>query len=168
MQTKESIRKSIMDKRETVLINAFELVEGRKSAAFFYPFRGEPSLEKVWKYAQSNGTITLLPRTVSSTEMVFCAFKAGDELAPNKYGILEPQTEPFTLDIELFFVPALAVSRDGVRLGYGGGFYDRFLAGKDCLKIGVCREEEFGMELPSESHDIPMDGAVTEKDFYMF
>ncbi len=98
--------------------------------------------------------------------MVFCAFKDGDELLPNKYGILEPQTKPFTLDIELVFVPALAISRKGHRLGYGGGFYDRFLAGRSCTKIGVCRDDEFGLDIQPESHDIAMDGVLTEKGFY--
>lgn len=65
-------------------------------------------------------------------------------------------------EIELVVVPAVAYDRKGRRLGRGKGFYDRFLASTKATKIGIGYEFQLVDELPSESHDIPMDMIVTQ------
>ncbi|OGL34932.1 5-formyltetrahydrofolate cyclo-ligase [Candidatus Saccharibacteria bacterium RIFCSPHIGHO2_12_FULL_47_16b] len=70
----------------------------------------------------------------------------------------------------LVIVPMLAFDGRGYRLGFGGGFYDRFLATQpDALRVGLCYE--FGHQaenLPHEQHDVPLDSIVTEKNIYKF
>jgi 5-formyltetrahydrofolate cyclo-ligase len=65
---------------------------------------------------------------------------------------------------DLILVPALAFDSDNYRLGWGGGFYDRFLAAQPrALKIGICYQNGFAAEaLPREPHDIPLDKVITE------
>ena len=64
----------------------------------------------------------------------------------------------------LCIVPALAYDAQGNRLGYGGGFYDRFLSGKEIFKLGITYEACLRTELPSENYDIAVDAVITEKN----
>ncbi len=90
--------------------------------------------------------------------------------APGAFGILEPQPEIYpdvvlAPEIDLTFVPGLAFDRAGHRLGYGKGYYDRLLAqSPKCVKIGLGFSFQIVERLPSESHDIRLDGVVTEKE----
>ncbi len=78
-------------------------------------------------------------------------------LEPAEAEIVKPQ------DVSVWIVPGLAFTRNGKRLGYGGGWYDRLLAAaaKSALKIGVAHEFQIVDDLPSEQHDILLDRVVT-------
>jgi 5-formyltetrahydrofolate cyclo-ligase len=85
-------------------------------------------------------------------------------LGPGAFGVLEPLDTPFLPghEVDVAIVPALAASRDGFRLGYGGGYYDSFLDGLDttvvCPVFDVCLVDA----LPREPHDERVDIVVTE------
>ena len=99
-----------------------------------------------------------------------------DELAPGKMGVLEPmpglrrrpdrKVDPTELD--LIVVPGLAFDRRGGRLGYGKGYYDRFLhqIRDDVLKLAVCFECQLFPEVPVLGHDVRMDRMITENAVY--
>lgn len=74
----------------------------------------------------------------------------------------DPQTDPVVIDVVI--VPGIAFTADGRRLGQGGGWFDRFLAGirVDCSAIGVCFDEQLLADLPTEPHDVILDAVVTE------
>ena len=80
-------------------------------------------------------------------------------------GILEPAEAEVAKpgEVAVWIVPGLAFTRDGRRLGYGGGWYDRLLASAsaDSLRIGVAHEFQVVEELPQEPHDIRIDCVVT-------
>ncbi|MCW5206265.1 5-formyltetrahydrofolate cyclo-ligase [Desulfobulbus sp. F5] len=96
------------------------------------------------------------------------------QLKPGCFGILEPTQEqkkqavidPATIDIAL--VPGSVFDRYGGRLGYGGGFYDRFLAqnAPQAYKIGLAYELQLVKEVPTEAHDQRMDMIITEEQLY--
>lgn len=73
-------------------------------------------------------------------------------------------------NIEVVLVPALAVDRSGVRLGKGGGWYDRALQSLTAPKVAVVYDNEIfpAHTLPKESHDVNMDGVVTPSGFELF
>ena len=94
------------------------------------------------------------------------------QLAPGPFGVFQPHSAlaeegRLTLlspkEIPLVLVPALAFDRDGYRLGYGGGYYDRFL--KDCngLLLGLAFQECVTDRLPREPHDLPVTRLVTDE-----
>lgn len=90
-----------------------------------------------------------------------------DELQQNHFGIYEPHPDSPEVGVEaldLVVVPALAFDEHGNRLGYGGGFYDRFLPRlcPDCVTVGVTLDDLVVSDLPSEPHDIPVQIIVTE------
>lgn len=85
-------------------------------------------------------------------------------------GVLQPPkgTPERTLDeVEAVILPGLAFDKQGVRLGYGGGFYDRLLEGKNILLVGVCTERVRVDALPSEPHDVRASAIITEAGVFV-
>ncbi len=85
------------------------------------------------------------------------------------FGILEPELNRKNIvkpnELEAIIVPGSVFDINRNRIGYGGGFYDRFLAeiSPDCMKIGVCYDFQVLEKIPHEEYDIPLDLLVTEK-----
>ena len=83
----------------------------------------------------------------------------------NKLKIMEPQNIEIANSTEVFFVPGLAFSKSGVRLGRGKGLYDKLLAKyPNSIKVGICSSVNLYDKLPQESHDILMDYVLTENE----
>ena len=84
------------------------------------------------------------------------------------FGILEPSQNGkiFTQKIDLMIVPGISFDKERNRLGYGKGYYDRFLACNKTFKIGVCFEETRCESLTCDKHDIKMDLVITDKKIY--
>lgn len=68
--------------------------------------------------------------------------------------------------IDLFIIPGVAFDKNGNRLGRGRGFYDKLLAGKNTVKIGLAFEKQIVDTVPRTDHDIQMDFVVTERGVY--
>lgn len=88
-----------------------------------------------------------------------------DDLELNRWGVLEP-TEGKKVRADKFdivIVPMVGGDQHKNRIGYGKGFYDRFLAQTDCPKIGLLFEQCLVDELPAEKFDVPLDKLITEK-----
>jgi 5-formyltetrahydrofolate cyclo-ligase len=104
----------------------------------------------------------LLPR-IDGDHLVFHQVTAPDQLTPGPFGVLQPDpqkcpaADPATAD--LIFVPGLAFTIDGLRLGRGRGYYDRLLAtlSASTLRIGVCFPCQIIDTIPSEPHDQRVD-----------
>jgi 5-formyltetrahydrofolate cyclo-ligase len=91
----------------------------------------------------------------------------GDQLILNKYGIKEPSPSPTELidDIDVIIVPGIAFDRNGYRLGYGRGYYDRYLRNKKCVfSLGLAFEIQLlDNDLPHEHFDQKVNAVVTEE-----
>ena len=133
--------------------------------------------KKLAKRSASRGIIAVYlatPRELSLAPFIERARRRGWRLAaPHKDGFVrlkdngELQGEVHVADIALFLVPGIAFSRDGARLGQGGGWYDRVLVHRraDSLVVGVAFDEQIVDEIPCEAHDIPLDFLCTPRDF---
>lgn len=88
------------------------------------------------------------------------------ELRPARFGLFEPEPADYRLEMPpppaVCLVPGLAFTRTGHRLGYGGGYFDRFLEGFPGCKIGLAYGMQVVESVPVEAHDIPVDLLVTE------
>ena len=93
-----------------------------------------------------------------------------EDLIPGRYGILEPRLERCppveASSLDLALVPCLSATRQGLRLGQGGGYYDRYLAGGHVPSILLCREKMLSPELPKEDWDLSFDWLLTEQGFW--
>jgi 5-formyltetrahydrofolate cyclo-ligase len=91
------------------------------------------------------------------------------DLQKNIFNILEPQKSAIHAgEIDLVLVPLLAFDRNGYRVGYGKGFYDRFLRGRNTIKLGVSLFEPVDEISDVDEHDIPLDSCITPYGFYNF
>ena len=88
-----------------------------------------------------------------------------DDLIENKWGVLEPLEggRVSAEELDLVIVPMVGGDRRKHRIGYGGGFYDRFLSRVRCPKIGLCFEQNVVEELPTESFDVALDKIISEE-----
>lgn len=113
------------------------------------------------------GKEVCLPRVKGPGEMEFCLIESWEDLKQGAFGIAEPRGPAIsTASIEFFLVPGLAFDREGNRLGFGKGYYDRALPPKgEATAIGAAHHwqviEKF--VLPAESHDRAMDYVITDR-----
>lgn len=117
--------------------------------------------------------IVAVPKIYKSTEHLrHVAITENSVFATNKYGIDEPVEGPIidSLDIDLVLTPLLAFDTEGFRVGYGKGFYDRFLAAcrSDVVKVGLSYFEAEDKISNINEHDIPLDFCVTPEKLYKF
>jgi 5-formyltetrahydrofolate cyclo-ligase len=118
----------------------------------------------LWK----RGAYVLVPKLLPGGDLDWASYEGADSLRPGAYGLLEP-TEPLrgpdaVRGADLLIVPALAVSAaTGMRLGRGGGSYDRVLARVDpgILTIAPVYDSELVGSVPAEAHDRPVRATVT-------
>ncbi len=98
--------------------------------------------------------------------LIHCEISSTDDLKENKWGVREPEicTPTNPEEIELIIVPMAAGDRKGNRLGYGKGFYDRFLEQTTALKVGAVFYRFIFDHIPSEEFDVPLDILVSEEE----
>lgn len=113
------------------------------------------------------GAKLALPCVEDDGSMVYRAYRRGDMLEKRKFGLLEPNSEVPEVHPTLVLTPLLAFDRQGNRLGYGKGHYDRALTRlRNQGRVFVCGLAFFGQEVenvPTEPHDIPLDWVMTER-----
>ena len=130
-----------------------------KGVMIFYPLEGEINLLELLK---DEGKQFYLPRT-EEEDIIACPYAAGDELSVSRFGTMEPLTAAVDKNaVDLVVVPALCADRKGYRIGYGKGFYDRFLNGfngKTIIAISSCYVVE---SLVPDKFDENCDLVITE------
>lgn len=112
-----------------------------------------------------DGKRVAVPRCGAPGQMDACEIHVLSELRPGQYGIPEPGENAEVLrpeEIELALLPCLAVRPDGLRLGQGGGYYDRFLAAFSGVSAVLCRSTFVREDIPVEPHDLRADWIVSE------
>lgn len=96
----------------------------------------------------------------------FKSFNNHKQLIKSKFGVFEPEGEIFTdyNAVDLIIVPGVAFDKKMNRIGYGKGFYDKFLSNIKAPKMGVCYEFQLLDSIPTDKFDIPMNIIVSEND----
>ncbi len=116
---------------------------------------------KIIKWCLSNNKKVAVPKCVNEN-IIFYYIKSLKDLKIGSFNILEPITTQLAdFRNSICFVPGLSFSEEGYRLGYGGGFYDRFLSKYPNLKIGLCYKECLSNTFTVEKHDIKVDYIIT-------
>ncbi len=126
--------------------------------------RIEADTRRLIKYCFDNGIAVAVPRC-ENRDIRFYRIKSFSDTKKGSFGIFEPNDECEELiptENMLCIVPALCFDKKGYRLGYGGGYYDRFLS-KDHIKtVGICYKEYIFGCLPTEDGDICVDTVFTD------
>lgn len=119
--------------------------------------------------ALDEGKIVAVPRCREAGVMKAYRIQGLEDLEEGAYHILEPRDfcrEIMPEDIDLAVVPCVSCSRGGERLGYGGGYYDRYLALCRALRVALCRERLVCDMIPADIYDCAMDFVITEKNIW--
>ena len=142
-----------------------------KVAALYHGLGSEVSPRILADQLREAGWILALPAVedAEAARMVFRAWDPKQPLVHDAIGLRSPPPTQPVLEPDLVVTPLLAFQRDGVRLGQGGGFYDRALqalrARKPVFVLGLAYSGQQAENLPQEPHDQRLDAIVTEKEY---
>jgi 5,10-methenyltetrahydrofolate synthetase len=175
---KKLLRRQLQAERQTLIdrhLRAMHLQEvlrvwlvQRPDSAIgaYWPIKGEfdalPALFR-WTEGGENRRIGLPVIEKTTKQLAFHVWYPGCEMEDDAYGIPKPKDTP-TFEPSLLLVPCVGFGPKGVRLGYGGGFYDRTLATLNPrpYTVGLAYANGFVPWLSAEPHDVPLDAILTE------
>lgn len=137
-----------------------------ESFFIYYSVGSEVDTHAVIEALLRAGKTVCLPKIVGK-EMHAVRYE-GEALETGAFGIPAPVGADMPCSVAL--VPLLFVDKKGNRLGYGGGYYDRYFAAyPQIIKIGLCYAGQvLSQQLPKENTDVPLDGMITENGFFSF
>ena len=162
MKTLSQEQKQAMDQALTERFLNHPVYQEAKVIATYLSFPHEFQTQGLIDQALKGGKKVLIPKTYPKGRMEFVVYHP-QQLVKTSFGLLEPQgdlevVEPYQID--LIHVPGLAFTTEGYRIGYGGGYYDRYLehfAGHTLSTVYPCQIQEFNFE----KHDIPVQEVLT-------
>ena len=133
----------------------------------YYPSNHEINDLEILNYCFKRGSTISLPKIKKKSQMEFYKWYKNDPLFINKYGIPEPETTKRVYP-DILFVPLVAFDKELNRLGYGGGFYDRYIQKiskiKKVVKVGLAFSFQKLKNIPVNKHDKKLDIIITEKE----
>ncbi len=157
-------QKQAMDQALTERFLDHPVYQEAKVIATYLSFPHEFQTQGLIDQARKAGKKVLIPKTYPKGQMEFVVYDP-QQLKRTSFGLLEPQGDLEVVDasqIDLIHVPGLAFTIEGYRIGYGGGYYDRYLenfAGQSLSTIYPCQVQEFN----SENHDIPVQEVLIDE-----
>jgi 5-formyltetrahydrofolate cyclo-ligase len=178
--SKSVLRKEILRKRDSISaaewqaksncicdrLAALSLFQQAQTIFAYFSFRQEVDLASLFTLDKR----WVFPRCVDKS-LLWHLWQPGEVLRANKYGILEPLETAKIItssDSDLILVPSVACDRQGYRLGYGGGFYDRLLSSPECSTVptvGIVLDYAYIDQLPVDLWDIKLKFICTEMRF---
>ncbi len=144
-----------------------------KEIFLYFPIGSEVATQIIFDESVKIGKKVAFPKCLDSNgNMKFYYVNSFNELNEGMYGISEPISsvvrEATPASDSLVIVPALAFDIEGFRLGYGKGYYDKYLAGYPCKTAGLAFDECVCHKLPHEIYDKRIDCLFTDKEIYCF
>lgn len=121
-----------------------------------------------WAAAEllAHGKRVCLPRCLPQRGMEARVWTGRERLVPSRYGIPEPGTDCPAVardDVDVILTPNLCCDRENYRLGHGGGYYDRFLAGYRGFTVALCPRSFLQDRVPRDANDIPVSLVLTDE-----
>ena len=176
---KKSLRNLLLEKRDNTSFDlmkiASEKIQKRlkKINAFrnaqkigvYHPIGSEVLTQDIIQELLSNGKEVFLPKVIGE-KMEFRKITDFSSLEKGSFDIMEPKDGCQTDNkLDVLLVPTVGISPMGVRLGYGHGFYDKFLAEHKTTTISLTWEKQVVKNIPASEHDVMIDWIVTEDRF---
>jgi 5-formyltetrahydrofolate cyclo-ligase len=183
-RAKRAVRRSVLAARDAVgpgsrremaaaitqRFLALPAVQDARVVMAFSSFGSEVATAPLIDALHGRGVVVALPQIVDG-DLRPRRYEPGDPMTETSFGALEPSEGAVVdpVEIDVVVTPAVAFDRAGARVGYGGGYYDRFLLATrpDCLRVGVAfgvQILEDGLTLPGGTFDLGVDVIVTESE----
>ena len=173
---KESLRNRLLEQRDNTSFDLMKISSGKiqkkikKIFAFknaqkigvYYPIGSEVFTQDIIQELISQGKDVFLPKVIGE-KMEFRKIVDFSSLEQGNFDIMEPKDDcPVENNLDVILVPTVGISPIGVRLGYGYGFYDKFLAENKTTTIALTYEKQIIKNIPKSEHDIAINWIVTE------
>ncbi|WP_350335170.1 5-formyltetrahydrofolate cyclo-ligase [Coralliovum pocilloporae] len=181
---KAELRKAVMSRRNAVPVDerkdaaarisdvalTLDVVKGATILGGYWPIRSEIDPRAMTEALRADGKVIALPAVLDKTTIDFRRWQSEADLVDAGFGTFAPGDHAETIYPDVILAPMVGFDRRGIRLGYGGGYYDRYVErlinmDKRPLLVGIahsCQEVE---RVPNEVYDIALDCVVTEKEF---
>ena len=175
---KAALRKHLLEKRDATSAELRDIASEKihenlkKNSSFinaqniacYFPIGSEVNTHNIMLDTLEQGKNLLLPKIIGDN-IEFYIVSNLEKLEKGRFEIMEPKDScERTKKIDCVLIPTVGVSKSGVRLGYGHGYYDRFLSSTDAMKISLTYSKQIVKSIPSDSHDIKIDWIVTEDE----
>ena len=176
---KKALRKMLLERRDGTSFDMMKIASNkihkklRKSKIFrdaqkigaYYPIGSEILTQDIMQEILSDGKELFLPK-VKGKKMEFRKITDFSCLEKGNFEIMEPKDDcPVDNSLDLLLVPTVGISQEGVRLGYGYGFYDKFLSENEIETIALTHEKQVIKKIPKSDHDVIMNWILTEERF---
>jgi len=176
---RKSLRSLLLEKRDNTSFDfmkiASEKIQKRlkkinvfrdaQKIGMYYPIGSEILTQDIIQELLSNGKDVFLPK-VMGKKMEFRKISNFSNLEKGSFDIMEPKDDCQTDNsLDVVLVPTVGISPVGVRLGYGHGFYDKFLAEHKVTTISLTLEKQIVKNIPKSKHDVVIDWIITEDRF---
>lgn len=178
MTTKKELRNLLIDKRKNLpvdyrhkadqqifqkIINS-DTYQKSDTIFCFVSTEEEINTHPIIEHAINTGKCVVVPKCIAKGIMHACQIQCFDDLKPGRYGIMEPKEHCKCVqpaDIDLAIIPCLSCNSKGYRIGYGGGFYDRYIHNETFIKLAICYEQLICEDIPTEPFDEKVDIIIT-------
>lgn len=181
-EIKKNLRKKIRKIRESlsfeekeslsdIIIRKFledDVLKNSKTIMSYMAFKNEIETNKLHKYLLELGKTILLPKMIGDN---IIPIKISESFSYGEFGVLEPIGDEFLENIDLIIVPGVVFNKIGDRIGFGKGFYDRFLSCekyKISHKISLAYDFQIDNSFSGEKFDMKIDKLITEKEILIF
>ena len=176
---KTALRKHLLEKRDAISAELRDILSknihqnlkhissfiNSQNIACYFPIGSEVDTYAIMLDILKQNKCLLLPKVVNDN-LVFYNIPNLEKLEKGNFGIMEPKDSCKKADrIDCVLIPTVGVSKLGIRLGYGKGYYDKFLSSTDAIKISLTYSKQIVKTIPSDSHDIKMNWVVTEDEY---
>ena len=175
---KAALRKNLLERRDEISadlrdissrkihqnLKQIDAYDTSQNIACYFPIGSEVNTQEVMLDILEKGKNLLLPR-IAKNDIVFHVITNIEKLEKGVFDIMEPRDDYKKAEkIDCILVPTIAISKSGIRLGYGKGYYDRFLSTTKAVKISLTYSKQIIKSIPNDTHDIKMDWIVTEDE----
>ena len=175
---KSRLRKQLLDARDSLSLDFIKIasekirenlrkIEAYRTAGsigLYHSIGSEVRTEQILQEIWNHGKGAFLPK-VEKDQIVFRKVSSISDLELGNFSVMEPRDRcEVAKKLDVILVPAIALSHNGYRLGYGFGFYDKYLSGKRAKKIALSYAKQIVKSFPRDPHDVKMDCIVTEDE----
>ena len=175
---KAALRKHLLEKRDATSaelreissdkicknLKQIDLFNNSENIASYFPIGSEVNTNHIMLDILEQGKNLLLPKVVGDN-LEFYTVPNLKALEKGSFDIMEPKDICKRAEnIDCVLVPTVGISKSGSRLGYGNGYYDKFLADKSVTKIALTYNKQIVKSIPSSEHDIKMDWIISESE----
>ena len=175
---KAALRKHLLEKRDSTSFDLMEIhskkiisklmktkvISEAKSIGCYYSIGSEVQTVELITHLLEEKKIVSLPR-ISNGMMIFRKIEDLTKLEKGEFDIPEPKDNaPIQEKHDVILVPCVGLDGEGNRIGYGQGFYDKYLEGNSAIKIALSYSKQIVKSVPVTDEDIRMDWIITERD----